>query len=69
MDDTLAIWSLTAARAADTGALDLARTRGRSPRAAPERLTVADAFRRHAGIDLLAASSTATAGRGGRADR
>lgn len=52
MDDCAALLAI-AARAAGTDAL---RYAGREcdPFAAPERLTVADAFARHAGIDLLA---------------
>lgn len=52
MDDCAAILRL----AADTVGCDLFRHRTRScdPRLAPERLTVADAFARLAGIDLLA---------------
>ncbi|MCQ8781521.1 EF-P lysine aminoacylase EpmA [Mangrovibrevibacter kandeliae] len=43
-------------RAADTAGTERFAFRGRAcdPRAAPERLTVAEAFDRHAGIDLLA---------------
>ena len=56
---------LLAEAARVTGARQL-RFRGRSvdPFAAPDRLTVADAFTRHAGIDLLA---TVAEGRGDRA--
>jgi lysyl-tRNA synthetase class 2 len=49
------------ALAAQTAGAGEFRFRGRSadPFAAPERITVADAFRRHAGIDLLATLSGA----------
>lgn len=62
MDDCAALLRL-AARAAGSGVL---RFRGSScdPFAAPERLSVADAFHRHAGIDLLA-----TVGADGATDR
>ena len=55
MADSAALVALAAKTA---GAREF-RFRGRSadPFAAPERLTVADAFRRHAGIDLLATLS------------
>jgi lysyl-tRNA synthetase class 2 len=55
IDDCLAVLRL----AADTtGAKTFAfRDRGCDPRAEPERLSVADAFRIHAGIDLLASLS------------
>jgi len=52
IDDCIAVIVL----AARTGGLPAFSFRGRTanPFAAPERLTVADAFRRHTGIDLLA---------------
>ncbi len=52
MDDCAALLAL----AADKAATDHFSFRGREadPRAVPERVTVADAFLRHAGIDLLA---------------
>ena len=58
MQDCSALLSL----AADITGLDLWSFRGRSidPRAEPERLTVADAFRRYAGIDLLTTLSSDT---------
>jgi lysyl-tRNA synthetase class 2 len=61
MDDCAALLA-EAARAAGAAAF---RFRGKSidPFAEPERLTVADAFTRHAGIDLLATV------RGGKGDR
>ncbi|MEA2996244.1 MAG: elongation factor P--(R)-beta-lysine ligase [Alphaproteobacteria bacterium] len=52
MDDCAALLAI-AARAAGTGRIAF-RGREADPFAAPERLTVADAFRRFAGIDLLA---------------
>jgi lysyl-tRNA synthetase class 2 len=62
MDDCTAILA-TAARAAGAG--DLAyRDRMANPFLPPERLTVDEAFYRHAGIDLLA-----TIGRDGKPDR
>ncbi len=62
MDDCAALLA-QAARAAGSSTL---RFRGKTidPFAAPERLTVAEAFARHAGIDLLA---TVTGGQGDRA--
>ena len=61
MDDTRG--ACRARRPAPPGATTLAwRGRTADPFAAAERLTVADAFRRHAGIDLLATlATTATA--------
>ncbi|WP_075217169.1 EF-P lysine aminoacylase EpmA [Mongoliimonas terrestris] len=52
MDDCAALLRL----AADTLDVDRFQWRGRTadPRATPERLTVAEAFARHAGLDLLA---------------
>jgi elongation factor P--(R)-beta-lysine ligase len=52
MDDCAAILA-AAASAAGTSSFSF-RGRGADPMAAPERLTVAAAFARHAGIDLLA---------------
>ena len=61
MDDCTALLT-EAARAAGRGEF---RFRGKTcdPFAAPERITVAEAFARHAGIDLLA---TVSGGQGGR---
>lgn len=52
MDDAVALLRL----AADTAGVDAFAWRDRAcdPRAAPERLTAAQAFERHAGVDLLA---------------
>jgi lysyl-tRNA synthetase class 2 len=61
MDDCVAIMT-EAARAADTGQFRF-RDKTVDPHAPPERLTVADAFARYAGIDLLA---TVTNGIGDR---
>jgi lysyl-tRNA synthetase class 2 len=57
MDDCMAFLRL----AAETAGSPLLRFRDRScdPFAAPERLSVAEAFRRHAGIDLMATMDTA----------
>ena len=62
MDDCAAVLAETA-RAADTKEFRF-RNKTVDPFAAPERLTVADAFARHAGIDVLA---TVSRGRGDRA--
>jgi lysyl-tRNA synthetase class 2 len=53
MDDCAALLALAAEAAAGTGRL-VWRDRAVDPGAPPERLTVAEAFERHAGIDLLA---------------
>ena len=59
MDDAVALLRL----AADTAGAEAFAWRGRAcdPRAAPERLTVAQAFARHAGVDLLATVDAAGA--------
>jgi elongation factor P--(R)-beta-lysine ligase len=62
MDDCVALMG-EAARAAGTKQLSF-RDKSVDPLAAPERLTVAEAFARHAGIDLLA---TVREGQGERA--
>lgn len=62
MDDCAAVLAETA-RAADTKEFRFCN-KTVDPFAAPERLTVADAFARHAGIDVLA---TVSRGRGDRA--
>ena len=61
MDDCAAVLAETA-RATDTKEFRF-RDKTVDPFAAPERLTVADAFARHAGIDVL---STVSGGRGDR---
>jgi elongation factor P--(R)-beta-lysine ligase len=65
MDDCATILGL----AADAGGLAEWRFRGRScdPRQAPERITLAEAFARFAGIDLLATLSEVEADRDGLA--
>jgi len=62
MEDCAALLA-AAARAAGTTTFRW-RERGADPFAAPERLSVADAFARHAGIDLLATLSVAEGDRG-----
>ncbi len=56
LDDIMDDVAATVALAAETAGTPLFSFRGRTcdPRAAPERLTVAEAMHRHAGIDLLA---------------